>query len=172
MAQICQRVVIINRGRVVAVDTPDNLSHQLKGAATLDVQIDSQADAVPALSALPGVRQVNAVDRHEQFVGYEVTNPSTDIRRDVARTVVDQVAKPRAPADANEPRRDLPPAHDQRGATRRGARRGRRQRGMSRTFRNIAAVASKELRGYFVSPVAWVMLGLFASSSAGSSWSI
>ena len=33
---------------------------------------------------------------------------------------------------------------------------------MSRTFRNIAAVASKELRGYFVSPVAWVMLGLFA----------
>ena len=33
---------------------------------------------------------------------------------------------------------------------------------MSRTFRNISAVASKELRGYFVSPVAWVMLGLFA----------
>ena len=33
---------------------------------------------------------------------------------------------------------------------------------MSRTFRNISAVASKELRSYFVSPVAWVMLGLFA----------
>ena len=33
---------------------------------------------------------------------------------------------------------------------------------MSRTFRNISAVAGKELRGYFVSPVAWVMLGLFA----------
>ena len=33
---------------------------------------------------------------------------------------------------------------------------------MSRTFRNISAVASKELRGYFVSPVAWVMMGLFA----------
>ena len=40
---------------------------------------------MPALSALPGVRQVNAVDRHEQFVGYEVeAEPSTDIRRDVA----------------------------------------------------------------------------------------
>ena len=91
VAQTCQRVVIINRGRVVAVDTPDNLTHQLKGAATLYVQIDSQTDAVPALSALPGVRQVTAVDRHEQFVGYEVeAEPSTDIRRDVARTVVDQ----------------------------------------------------------------------------------
>jgi ABC-2 type transport system ATP-binding protein len=91
VAQTCQRVVIINRGRVVAVDTPDNLTHQLKGAATLYVQIDSQADAVPALSTLPGVRQVTAVDRHEQFVGYEVeAEPSTDVRRDVARTVVDQ----------------------------------------------------------------------------------
>ena len=33
---------------------------------------------------------------------------------------------------------------------------------MKRTFRNISAVAGKELRGYFTSPVAWVMLGLFA----------
>ena len=40
VAQTCQRVVIINKGRVVAVDTPDNLTHQLKGAATLYVQVD------------------------------------------------------------------------------------------------------------------------------------
>jgi ABC-2 type transport system permease protein len=33
---------------------------------------------------------------------------------------------------------------------------------MARTLRNIWAVASKELRGYFTSPVAWVMMGLFA----------
>jgi ABC-2 type transport system permease protein len=33
---------------------------------------------------------------------------------------------------------------------------------MSSTLRNIWAVASKELRGYFTSPVAWVMMGLFA----------
>jgi ABC-2 type transport system permease protein len=33
---------------------------------------------------------------------------------------------------------------------------------MSRTVRNISAVAGKELRGYFSSPVAWVMMGLFA----------
>lgn len=33
---------------------------------------------------------------------------------------------------------------------------------MANTFRNIWAIAVKELRGYFVSPVAWVMMGLFA----------
>ncbi len=33
---------------------------------------------------------------------------------------------------------------------------------MARTLRNIAAIAGKEFRGYFGSPIAWVMMGLFA----------
>jgi ABC-2 type transport system permease protein len=33
---------------------------------------------------------------------------------------------------------------------------------MGNTFRNVGAIAGKELRGYFGSPVAWVMMGLFA----------
>ena len=33
---------------------------------------------------------------------------------------------------------------------------------MANTLRNIWAIAGKELRSYFVSPVAWVMMGLFA----------
>ncbi len=46
VAQTCQRVVIINKGRVVAVDTPDNLTARLKGAATMYVQVDAAgADA-------------------------------------------------------------------------------------------------------------------------------
>ena len=31
VAQTCQRVVIINKGHVVAVDTPDNLTARLRG---------------------------------------------------------------------------------------------------------------------------------------------
>jgi ABC-2 type transport system ATP-binding protein len=91
VSQTCQRVVIINRGRVVAVDTPDNLTRQLKGSATLYVQIDaSGADAAAALSAVSGVRQVSELDRHEQMIGFEVAaDPDRDVRRDVARLVVD-----------------------------------------------------------------------------------
>ncbi len=33
---------------------------------------------------------------------------------------------------------------------------------MGNTLRNIQTIAAKELRSYFVSPVAWVMMGLFA----------
>src|SRR6516165_2833066 len=39
--QTCQRVVIINKGRVVAVDTPDNLTARLRGSETLYVQVDA-----------------------------------------------------------------------------------------------------------------------------------
>ena len=95
VSQTCHRVVIINRGRVVAVDTPDNLTRQLKGSATLYVQVDpGVGDASvtrSALMALSGVRQVSETDRHEQTVGFEVAaDADRDIRRDVARLVVDK----------------------------------------------------------------------------------
>ena len=91
VAQTCQRVVIINKGRVVAVDTPDNLTHQLKGAASLYVQVDGDASAADTLSAVPGIRKVSMLDRHGNIVGYEIeAETNRDVRRDVARAVVDR----------------------------------------------------------------------------------
>jgi ABC-2 type transport system ATP-binding protein len=89
VAQTCHRVVIINKGRVVAVDTPDNLTHQLKGAATLYVQVAANGGAADAIGGLPGVRSVQRVDGSEQATGYEVeAEPNVDVRRDIARTIV------------------------------------------------------------------------------------
>jgi ABC-2 type transport system ATP-binding protein len=89
VAHTCQRVIIINKGRVVAVDSPENLTHQLKGSATLYVQVESDGEAVDALGAIPGVTQVTVADRHERLIGYEIeSEPNRDIRRDVARTIV------------------------------------------------------------------------------------
>jgi ABC-2 type transport system ATP-binding protein len=91
VAQTCQRVVIINRGRVVAVDSPENLTHQLKGAATLYVQVDADGDVESALRTIQGVSKVSLVDRHEGRHGIEIeSEPDRDVRRDVARAVVDR----------------------------------------------------------------------------------
>jgi gliding motility-associated transport system ATP-binding protein len=90
VAQTCQRVVIINKGRLVAVDTPENLTHQLKGASTLYVQVDGNGGVMDTLRGVPGVRQVTVADKHAQFVGYEIESEmNRDVRRDVARAVVD-----------------------------------------------------------------------------------
>lgn len=92
VSQTCSRVVIINKGRVVAIDTPDNLTRQLKGAATLYVQVDAAGgDAAAVLSSVPGVRGVSEFDRHDAVVGFELSaDTDRDIRRDVSRAVVDK----------------------------------------------------------------------------------
>ena len=87
VAQTCQRVVIINKGRVVAVDTPENLTNRLTGAETMFVHVDAPAgEAGPALASIPGVTRVVASDGGGTF---EVESENgTDIRRELARTVV------------------------------------------------------------------------------------
>ena len=90
VAQTCQRVVIINKGRLVAVDTPEGLTARLKGAETMYVQVDSGGEDVSAaLQQIPGVTRVVAAEVHAAEPAFEVeSGRGTDIRRDIARTVV------------------------------------------------------------------------------------
>ena len=90
VSQTCQRVVIINKGRVVAIDTPDNLTARLRGSETMYVQIDpGGANAEAALVHVPGVTRVVETDRRGALVAYEVeSEKGRDVRRDLARTIV------------------------------------------------------------------------------------
>ncbi len=94
VSQTCQRVVIINKGKVVAIDTPDNLTARLRGSETMYVQIDAAAGAESAhaaLSHVPGVTRVVESDRRDNAIGYEVDSETgRDVRRDLARAVVGQ----------------------------------------------------------------------------------
>jgi len=90
VSQTCNRVVIINRGRIVAVDTPENLTSRLHGSETVYVQVDALgADAHAALSQLSGVSRVTPADQKEQVMGFEIESEAgRDIRRDLAAAVV------------------------------------------------------------------------------------
>jgi len=90
VSQTCQRVVIINKGRVVAVDTPANLTARLQGSETMYVQVDANgANAGTSLAGIPGVTRVVEADRKDGVIGYEVESEhGRDVRRDLARTVV------------------------------------------------------------------------------------
>ena len=90
VSQTCERVVIINKGRVVAVDTPANLTARLRGSETMYVQVDTRgADVSSTLSHITGVTRVVESDRRDAVAGYEVESErGRDIRRDLARTIV------------------------------------------------------------------------------------
>src|SRR4029077_21217078 len=88
--QSCHRVVMSNRGKVVAVDRPDNLTSRLRGSETLYLQVDAQGtDAATVLERVFGVTGVAIVDTTLQGVGYEVDSESgSDVRRELAAAVV------------------------------------------------------------------------------------
>jgi ABC-2 type transport system ATP-binding protein len=90
VSQTCQRVVIINKGKVVAVDTPDNLTARLRGSETMYLQVDAPgADAATVLQGVPGVTRVAVSDTKQQMMGFEIdSEKGRDIRRELAATVV------------------------------------------------------------------------------------
>jgi ABC-2 type transport system ATP-binding protein len=91
VSQTCQRVVIINKGKVVAVDTPEALTDRLQGAHTYYLQVDAPpgTDVGAALLGVPGVSRVTAVDQKGPLTGFDVEClPGEDRRRELARLVV------------------------------------------------------------------------------------
>lgn len=53
---VCQQIMIISRGKLVASDTPDNLEKLFAGTATLELTVKgSEAQARAVLGTLPGV---------------------------------------------------------------------------------------------------------------------
>ena len=91
VSQTCQRVVIIAKGKVVAIDTPDNLTARLRGSVAMYVQVDAPGArrGAATLARIPGVTGVTESERHGSSVGYEVASEQgRDIRRELAQAVV------------------------------------------------------------------------------------
>jgi ABC-2 type transport system ATP-binding protein len=59
---LCDRVAIVDHGRIVALGTPDELKQRIPGGDTIELTLDAPAaEGLPAeLSALPGVRSCDA----------------------------------------------------------------------------------------------------------------
>ena len=90
VSQVTDRVVIINRGRVMAVDTPDNLAQRLRGREDVTVEVGgASAESVRAvIAAIPGVTRVEVEDSAPDRVTARVQSElGTDIRGDVARAL-------------------------------------------------------------------------------------
>lgn len=67
VSMVCGRVVIINNGRLVAIDTPEGLARRLRGSQCLAVRVRGPRDAVASeVGALAGVRSVSVDDSEPQ----------------------------------------------------------------------------------------------------------
>jgi ABC-2 type transport system ATP-binding protein len=90
VSMTCGRVVIINKGKVVAEDTPENLTRRLRGAGVLRVDVRGEAaPASEAVRAVAGVVAVRARAESSDVTTLEVEAESgRDVRAEIARAVV------------------------------------------------------------------------------------
>ncbi|MBI4484148.1 MAG: ATP-binding cassette domain-containing protein [Acidobacteria bacterium] len=85
----CQRVVIINKGKLVAVDTPGNLTSRLaKGN-----KVFLEAEGAPSgfrerLERIPGVAQLQVSESNGRIQCYVDCLPAADVRKELASAVV------------------------------------------------------------------------------------
>lgn len=84
--QICDRVLIIHQGRILAEDTPNNLQSQLAGAERIRVRTSSDSKSLAKLlGKLPDTEEIKLIEG-----GVEVSGPpGKDIRPIIARTIVE-----------------------------------------------------------------------------------
>jgi ABC-2 type transport system ATP-binding protein len=84
--QVCNRVLIINKGRIVVEDTPQNLQAGLAGVQKVGIRVRGDADGLDAIvSAVKGVKRV--IPGGEDSLEFE-TVPNMDVRPDVARSII------------------------------------------------------------------------------------
>ena len=69
VSQLCGRVIILNKGRVVAEDTPHNLTSRLQKGFRTILLIDGPAPEITTkLKAVAGVQQVHTTERSGEYI--------------------------------------------------------------------------------------------------------
>ena len=88
---VCKRVIIINRGQIIADDTAENLSEKLSSDRTLVARIACrEKDMLEALSSVKGVENVTSLGTKEEGSTDYLIEPKEgcDIRADVFERIV------------------------------------------------------------------------------------
>ena len=92
VSMTCSRVIIINDGRLIAVDTPENLTRRLRGAEAIQLEVRGpRPRVVERLKRVPKVTAVTvASERGDSVTAYNVAcELGADVREQVAAAVVD-----------------------------------------------------------------------------------
>ena len=161
----CERVIIIDRGRLVAIDSVANLTNRLRGAEAVAVEVEAAGgqpnptEVQQRLEQVPGVSRVVMKDSRDGRLLFEVESlQGRHIRAELARSVVSagwNLNELRAWASAW---RNLPAAH--RGRTER-ERSGAGHRRRPDAMKNVLLICRKELKSYFASPIAYAVMAIF-----------
>jgi ABC-2 type transport system ATP-binding protein len=88
VSQICQRILIINNGQIIATDTPANLTTQLQRNLQVYLEVEGPRSEVMAkIGGLAGVLAVKPANSESTYL--IESKRGQDLRPELARTVVE-----------------------------------------------------------------------------------
>lgn len=90
VSMICDKVMIMNKGRIVAVDKTENLSEHLEASQKVEIEVKGPAKVVAArLRAVDGVFKVFVEGVGEKRAYQVECKPGQDIRDELAAAIVE-----------------------------------------------------------------------------------
>ncbi len=89
---VCERIIVINTGHLIADDTPENLSHMLSDDHSLTYRIAGpRQDVLKLLGSVRGVKSVKVTGFREQGTYDYVVEPAGEA--DIRRPIFDRLAE-------------------------------------------------------------------------------
>lgn len=85
---ICQRIIIINKGKIVAMDTTENLSRQIQGEMTIKLQVRGEGEKINrAIKSIRGIEKITW-SQHQDISDFLIhTEKGKDLREDLSCAV-------------------------------------------------------------------------------------
>ena len=92
VSQICNKVVIINKGKIVAVDTPENLENKVNNNNCIYVMVEDTENKVEQIKdKINGVKKIELVEENKDGTKQYLIEAEKDI--DIRKTIFSEFAK-------------------------------------------------------------------------------
>lgn len=86
VSQICEKVIIINKGKIVAIDTPKNLEEKVKNKNQLTVTVEDKNEKIKEVTeTIKGIKEIKLIkDNEDGTKDYAIiSEENEDIRKEI-----------------------------------------------------------------------------------------
>lgn len=92
VSQLCKRVLIINKGKIIAMNTQEELSKRVQGKEKLFIQIKGQKDVLLKAfnEKLPGLKKIELLKEENGLIDFQLESElEDDLREKIFKLVVE-----------------------------------------------------------------------------------
>lgn len=92
VSQICNKVIIINKGKIVAIDTPENLEEKVEEKNTTYVTVEDTEDKMKTISEkIPEIKEIKLIKENEDGTKQYALDSDKDV--DLRKILFNEFAK-------------------------------------------------------------------------------